>query len=76
MSAILDHVAQLDALDTSAVEPTTQVAEAGTPFRDDVVTNHPAPEEMLANAPARDGTLFKVPEDHRITCSASLETTA
>ncbi len=62
LSAILDHVAQLDALDTSAVEPTAQVAEAGTPFRDDVVINHPAPEEMLANAPARDGTLFKVPK--------------
>jgi len=62
LSAILDHVAKLDELDTSAVEPTAQVAEAGTPFRDDSVTNRPAPEEMLANAPAREGTLFKVPK--------------
>ncbi len=62
LSAILDHVAKLDELDTSAVEPTTQVGEAGTPFRDDDVTNRPAPEEMLANAPARQGTLFKVPK--------------
>jgi aspartyl-tRNA(Asn)/glutamyl-tRNA(Gln) amidotransferase subunit C len=61
LSAILDHVAKLEELDTSAVEPTAQVAEAGTPFRDDVVTNRPAAEEILANAPARQGTLFKVP---------------
>jgi len=62
LSAILDHVAQLDELDTSAVEPTAQVGEPGTPFRDDVVTNRPAPEDILANAPAREGTLFKVPK--------------
>ena len=62
LSAILDYVAKLDELDTSAVEPTAQVGEAGTPFRDDVVTNRPAPEDMLANAPARQGTLFKVPK--------------
>ena len=62
LSAILDYVAKLDELDTTAVEPTAQVGEAGTPFRDDVVTNRPAPEDMLANAPARQGTLFKVPK--------------
>jgi len=62
LSAILDYVAKLDELDTSAVEATAQVGEAGTPFRDDIVTNRPAPEDMLANAPARQGTLFKVPK--------------
>jgi Asp-tRNA(Asn)/Glu-tRNA(Gln) amidotransferase C subunit len=30
--------------------------------RDDVVTNPPAPEELRANAPARDGDFFKVPK--------------
>ena len=43
------------------VEPTAQVGEPGTPSREDEVTNRPAPDEMLANAPAREGNFFKVP---------------
>jgi aspartyl-tRNA(Asn)/glutamyl-tRNA(Gln) amidotransferase subunit C len=31
-------------------------------LRDDVVTNQPDPEALLANAPDRDGTFFKVPK--------------
>ncbi|SRR5579875_598572 len=62
LSAILDYVDKLNELDTSAVEPTAQVGESGTPMRDDEVTNEPAPEAVLANAPAREGTLFKVPK--------------
>jgi aspartyl-tRNA(Asn)/glutamyl-tRNA(Gln) amidotransferase subunit C len=62
LNQILGYIEKLDQLDTSQVEPTAQVAEAGTPLRDDVVTNAPAPEEMLANAPAREGTFFKVPK--------------
>ena len=31
-------------------------------MRDDVVTNQPAPDDMLANAPARQGNFFKVPK--------------
>jgi Asp-tRNA(Asn)/Glu-tRNA(Gln) amidotransferase C subunit len=33
-----------------------------TPFRDDVVTNRPNTDELLANAPARDGNFFRVPK--------------
>ena len=62
LSAILDYIAKLDELDTANVEPTTQVGEAGTPMRTDEVTNAPAPEQMLANAPAREGNFFKVPK--------------
>lgn len=62
LSAILDHIAKLDELDTANVEPTTQVGEAGTLMRADEVTNAPAPEQMLANAPAREGNFFKVPK--------------
>ncbi len=61
MSSILAYVEKLNELDTTDVPPTAQVGEAGTPIRDDAVTNHPAPEEMLANAPARQGGFFKVP---------------
>ncbi len=62
MSEILTYIDQLNQLDTAAIPPTAQVGEAGTPMRDDVVTNRPAPDEMLANAPAREGHFFKVPK--------------
>jgi len=61
MSEILAYVDKLNELDTSTVEPTTQVGEAGTPMRDDEVTNHPQPEALLRNAPARVDNFFKVP---------------
>ena len=59
---ILDAFARLSALDTSAVAPTAQVEEDRVVFRDDVVSNPPATEALLANAPARDGRLFRVPK--------------
>ena len=62
LSAILAYVDKLNQLNTDEVEPTTQVGESGTPLRDDQVTNQPAPEEMLANAPARSRNFFKVPK--------------
>ena len=62
LSAILTYVGKLNELDTSAVEPTAQVGEAGMPMRPDEVTNRPAPSEMLANAPEREGNFFKVPK--------------
>jgi aspartyl-tRNA(Asn)/glutamyl-tRNA(Gln) amidotransferase subunit C len=62
MSEMLAYVDQLNQLDTGNVEPTAQVGESGTPMRDDIVTNEPAAEAMLANAPARKGTFFKVPK--------------
>ncbi|HEX4209374.1 MAG TPA: Asp-tRNA(Asn)/Glu-tRNA(Gln) amidotransferase subunit GatC [Candidatus Binataceae bacterium] len=61
MSEILAYVEKLNELDTTSVEPTAQVGEAGTPMRDDEVTNRPAADEMLRNAPARADNFFKVP---------------
>ena len=62
MSEMLGYVDKLNELDTDTIEPTAQVGESGTPVREDVVTNHPAAEAMLANAPAREGFFFKVPK--------------
>lgn len=62
LSAILAYVDKLNQLNTDEVEPTAQVGESGTPLRQDQVTNLPAPEEMLANAPARSRNFFKVPK--------------
>ena len=63
LSAILDHVRQLEELDVSGVEPMTHALAAGesTPLRADAVEPSLAPEEALAAAPAREGTCFKVP---------------
>ena len=63
LSAILDYVKQLEELDVSAVEPMTHALSAGEPptLREDEVRPSLPPEEALANAPAREGTAFKVP---------------
>lgn len=61
MSEILAYADKLNELDTSGIEATTQVGEAGTPMREDLVTNQPRPDELLRNAPARVGNFFKVP---------------
>jgi len=62
LSAILAYVDKLNQLNTEEVKPTAQVGEPGTPMREDEITNRPAPEEMLANAPARSRNFFKVPK--------------
>jgi aspartyl-tRNA(Asn)/glutamyl-tRNA(Gln) amidotransferase subunit C len=63
LSAILDYVALLEELDVSAVEPMTHALAAGErpPLREDEVRASLPPDEALANAPAREGTCFKVP---------------
>ena len=63
LSAILDYVALLAELDVSAVEPMTHALAAGEvpPLREDEVRPSLAPDDALANAPAREATCFKVP---------------
>jgi len=63
LSAILDYVEQLKALDVSGVEPMTHALAAGeaVPLRDDEVRPSLPVGEALANAPERDGSCFKVP---------------
>ena len=59
---ILDHFEKLAALDTTGTEATAQIVDTKADFRDDAVTNPPAPEALRSNAPARDGDFFKVPK--------------
>lgn len=59
---ILAHFEKLQQLDTDHVEPTAHIVDMETPFRDDRVHNAPAVEELLRNAPERDGRFFKVPK--------------
>ena len=63
LSAILDHVRQLEELDVSGVEPMTHALAAGEvpALRVDGERPGLSPGEALAAAPAREGTCFKVP---------------
>ncbi len=63
LSKILDHVAQLEELDVSNVEPMTHALAQGeeASLREDEVRPSLPPGEALANAPAREGTCFRVP---------------
>jgi aspartyl-tRNA(Asn)/glutamyl-tRNA(Gln) amidotransferase subunit C len=61
LQSILQHMDKLQELDTSEVEPFTQAVDTSDAFREDVVTNIPNPNGILANAPAKAKTFFKVP---------------
>lgn len=58
---ILGYIGLLDELDLSDVPPTSHVMEMTNVMRDDVVIPSLPQEKGLANAPAREGTMFKVP---------------
>jgi aspartyl-tRNA(Asn)/glutamyl-tRNA(Gln) amidotransferase subunit C len=62
LGQILGYMDQLTRLDTSNVELFSQAANTVNALRDDRVTNPPDPDSLLANAPDRDGTFFKVPK--------------
>ena len=62
LDRILDAFAQLQALDTTGVEPTTSVEEFEAFLRDDMTVSPPAGDALFAGAPDRDGRLFRVPK--------------
>lgn len=58
---ILGYIGLIDELDLSDVPPTSHVIDMVNVMRDDVATSSLPLEKGLANAPAREGTAFKVP---------------
>lgn len=58
---ILGYIGLLDELDLSDVPPTSHVIDIVNVMRDDDVKPSLPVEKGLANAPAREGTMFKVP---------------
>ncbi len=62
LSAILDAVEQLQALDTDSVEPTSHAIAVEGALREDVVVPSLPPAKALANAPSKAGTSFAVPK--------------
>ena len=62
LSGILDWVKQLDEVDVGNVEPMTRVIPMTLRKREDKVTDGEIPEQVLANAPQREGDFFVVPK--------------
>jgi aspartyl-tRNA(Asn)/glutamyl-tRNA(Gln) amidotransferase subunit C len=61
LSAILDYMAMLRRLDTSAIEPTASVLPLRSVLRADVVTPSLPAGELLALAPETEAQMFRVP---------------
>jgi len=60
LSAILDYFQRLQQVDTEGVSPTAHTLPLHNIFRDDEPEPCLEPEEVLANAPQREGDLFRV----------------
>ena len=59
---ILGYMDKLNQIDSANVEPFSHASVANNAFREDKVTNQPNADALLANAPDRDATFFKVPK--------------
>ena len=62
LNDILDWIAELDEVDTGAVEPLASVTGHGLPRRSDEVTDGNRVDEVLANVPETAGGFFVVPK--------------
>ncbi|MFW6731398.1 MAG: Asp-tRNA(Asn)/Glu-tRNA(Gln) amidotransferase subunit GatC [Synechococcus sp.] len=62
LERILEFVAQLQAIDTEGVAPTTRAVEVVNVCRDDTVTPMADREAMLDLAPEREGEFIRVPK--------------
>jgi aspartyl-tRNA(Asn)/glutamyl-tRNA(Gln) amidotransferase subunit C len=61
LSAMLDYVAQLAAVDTTGVEPMTHAVPLDCPLRPDKLGPSLSVDEALADAPQRIDDFFAVP---------------
>lgn len=62
LQRMIGFVEKLNELDLKDVEPLMHMSEERNVLRDDVVKGSISREEALQNAPATDGTFFKVPK--------------
>ena len=60
LSDVLDYVDMLNELDTDEISPTAQVIAVQNVTRTDEPCESLSPEEVLANAPDREGDRFRV----------------
>jgi len=62
LERILDYVAHLQEVDTTDVPPTTRAVEVVNVTRADAVESTPVREDLLDQAPQREGDFFRVPQ--------------
>ena len=62
LESILDYVSQLAEIDTEGVPETTRAVEVTNVTREDGVTPTPVREDILNQAPLREGDFFRVPK--------------
>ncbi len=62
LNGILGWIEQLNEVNVDGVEPLTGGAQMAMKMRDDVVTDGGYAEDILANAPDRNGAFFAVPK--------------
>jgi aspartyl-tRNA(Asn)/glutamyl-tRNA(Gln) amidotransferase subunit C len=62
LRSILQYMEKLGELDTSEVEPFTHAVDIPSAFREDIVSNTPDADALLANAPETSKTFFRVPK--------------
>ena len=62
LESILDYVSQLAEIDTEGVPETTRAVEVTNVTRKDGVTPTPVREDILNQAPLREGDFFRVPK--------------
>ena len=61
LSSILEYMRALSQVDTSAIPPTAQVIPLRNVFRADEPRDSLSVDEVLANAPDREGDFFRFP---------------
>ncbi|MSQ46407.1 MAG: Asp-tRNA(Asn)/Glu-tRNA(Gln) amidotransferase subunit GatC [Ignavibacteria bacterium] len=62
LNEILTYIEKLNKLDTTGVEPLSQVIELANVFRSDNVGETISTKEALSNSPAKMDPYFKVPK--------------
>lgn len=62
LGSILEYVQKLDALDTTAIEPTSHVIPLVNVMREDVVTKSLSRDTALSNAPQATDKFYKTPK--------------
>ena len=62
LERILDYVDQLQSVDTEGVLPTTRAVEVVNATREDIVVATDVRQDLLDQAPQREGDFFRVPK--------------
>ena len=62
LGAVLEYVNQMNEVDTSNIEPMTQVVDFVNVMREDKVEYEHTKEELMKNAPEEEDGVFRVPK--------------